>query len=155
METVYSPWARNGVGYVTRAGYVMIFVEGRKEKIYEHQYVAEKSHGKIPKGHVAMHLNGNRRDNRPENIRIGTQAENIRHDLSGRRPAHIIINGRHHRYCRGCDEVLPVEAFHRRTPVVPLRPGEEPRRMPICIACVKYHRKHGHYPVEGAKREAA
>lgn len=44
--------------------------------ILEHRLVALKKFGRLPKGSVVRHLNGNKIDNRPENLVLGTHAEN-------------------------------------------------------------------------------
>ena len=50
---------------------------GRANTVYVHALVAEAFVGPRPEGAVCRHLNGNSRDNRPENLAWGTQAENI------------------------------------------------------------------------------
>ena len=45
-----------------------------------HVLVAAAFHGPCPKGCEVLHINGNLRDNRPENLRYDTHAENI-HDI--------------------------------------------------------------------------
>lgn len=52
---------------------------GRKKFfVKEHQLVALKKYGAIPTGSVVRHLNGDKKDNRPENLVLGTHEENIR-----------------------------------------------------------------------------
>jgi len=50
-----------------RGYYVIITTKGR---MYEHKYVWEKYHGKIPDGKVIHHRNGDRLDNRIENLEL-------------------------------------------------------------------------------------
>jgi hypothetical protein len=62
------------------------FGEGIKSK-FVHRLVAEAFHGKCPEGHEVCHANHVRDDNRPENLRYGTHAENIRESVrDGRWP---------------------------------------------------------------------
>ena len=46
----------------------------------EHSLVAEAFHGPCPEGSEVLHINGDLHDNRPENLRYGTHAENM-HDI--------------------------------------------------------------------------
>jgi hypothetical protein len=53
-----------------------LFRGKRKTFVREHQLAAVKKFGSIPSGSVVRHLNGIKHDNRPENIVLGTSAEN-------------------------------------------------------------------------------
>ena len=53
-----------------------LFKGARKTFVYEHQLVAVKKYGRIPRGSVVRHLNGVKDDNAPENLALGTSAEN-------------------------------------------------------------------------------
>jgi hypothetical protein len=58
-----------GAGCIDRSGYKKIGVGGAVR--WEHIVVAEKAHGgELPKGAVVHHVNGNRADNRNENLVI-------------------------------------------------------------------------------------
>jgi hypothetical protein len=72
---------RGGRSIESRSGYVRVFCdeEGRPRYIYEHVLVAEKKIGRrIVPGEVVHHLNCDRTDNRPENLRVVSRAEHVR-----------------------------------------------------------------------------
>jgi hypothetical protein len=50
-----------------------------KGKVYEHRDEWEKHNGPIPPNHVVHHINGNRADNRIENLQLMSKAEHQRH----------------------------------------------------------------------------
>ncbi len=56
--------------------------DGRGTKTYVHILVCDAFHGPRPAGHEVAHLNGVRDDNRAENLRWATRAEN-HHDKRG------------------------------------------------------------------------
>ena len=61
--------------------------DGKSTTVKLHHFICAMAHGPRPSPkHVARHLNGDSRDNRPENLAWGTQAENladmIRHGTS-------------------------------------------------------------------------
>lgn len=51
----------------------------------EHHLVAVKKYGGIPPGNVVRHVNGVKDDNRPENLCLGTSAENTLDHVTARR----------------------------------------------------------------------
>lgn len=60
-----------GERYLNRDGYVMVSPEGYATVIAEHRYVMESSLGrKLVKGENVHHKNGNRSDNRLENLEL-------------------------------------------------------------------------------------
>ena len=55
----------------------------RKWRMKEHRFVWMKAHGDIPDGMVIDHINGNKRDNRLENLQCITQKQNMQRALRG------------------------------------------------------------------------
>ena len=60
-----------------RAGHVSVHLGRYCRGIPVHQLVMLAFHGCPPPGTEAMHLNGNPKDNRPENLKYGTHSENM------------------------------------------------------------------------------
>lgn len=60
-----------------RTGHLSVHLGKYCRGIPVHQLVLLAFHGYPPPGTEAMHLNGNPRDNRPENLKYGTHSENI------------------------------------------------------------------------------
>ena len=60
-----------------KAGHVSVHLGKYCRGIPVHQLVMLAFHGLPPPGTEAMHLNGNPKDNRPENLRYGTHSENM------------------------------------------------------------------------------
>jgi len=56
-----------GKGWI-QDGYKFIISEGKE--VAEHRVIWEKINGKIPAGHNIHHINGNRLDNRIENLQL-------------------------------------------------------------------------------------
>ncbi len=70
-----------------RAGHVSVHLGKYCRGIPVHQLVMLAFHGFPPPGTEVMHLNGDPRDNRPENLKYGTHSENmIDMYRSGKRP---------------------------------------------------------------------
>ena len=53
-----------------------LFMGTKQTFALEHRLVAAKKYGPIGRGTVVRHVNGNKSDNRPENLVIGSIAEN-------------------------------------------------------------------------------
>jgi hypothetical protein len=65
-------------GFIDKRGYHRVSVYGRET--YAHRVVVD-----APPGLIVHHLNGDPSDNRPENLRVMTQAEHVKeHGLSAR-----------------------------------------------------------------------
>ena len=74
-----NPNWRGGGRRVSSEGYVMLsFPEGGR--ISEHRLVMEKKLGRrLRRGEIAHHINGNRQDNRPENLELMTASQHSKH----------------------------------------------------------------------------
>ena len=57
---------------------------GQRRGVLEHRLVAAIKYGSLPDGIVVRHLNGDKTDNRPENLLPGTQRDNVRDHRSDR-----------------------------------------------------------------------
>ena len=71
---------------------VDLYKDGKKKKKKVHRLVMEAFVGPCPDGMECRHLNGNSRDNRLENLKWGTKAENIEDTL---RHGHTTRGERH------------------------------------------------------------
>ena len=60
-------------------GYKYIRVNGKFKR--EHRYVWEQYHGPIPEGMQIDHINGDRKDNRIENLRLANQSDNSKNRI--------------------------------------------------------------------------
>jgi hypothetical protein len=63
-------------GYFISNGYKILNLNGTQ--IEEHRYIWEQHNGKIPKGKFIHHINGNRMDNRIENLQCVTNSEHTK-----------------------------------------------------------------------------
>ena len=57
-------------------GYLYCWSDGRRMR--HHVHVWEKANGAVPSGYEIDHINGQRNDNRLENLRLVTRQENMR-----------------------------------------------------------------------------
>lgn len=63
--------------HVSKRGYLMIYVPGRGNVKYHH-YIWEQKYGKLPKGMHLHHIDGNRLNNKIENLQLLTPSEHCK-----------------------------------------------------------------------------
>lgn len=83
--TVHSPRSRGrNYGYNNGRGYLMVRIKQKRFRV--HRLIAKAFLGVEPKDHQVDHINGDRSDNVPSNLRYVTQEQNLRgyQKVSGR-----------------------------------------------------------------------
>lgn len=71
-------WGRAIATHVDSSGYRQVYV-AKGRTVQAHRYIWEAVHGPIPAGLQINHINGNKADNRLENLELVTRVENIKH----------------------------------------------------------------------------
>lgn len=106
-----------------QAGYKIITVNGKQIK--EHRLIAEEHLGRklkpFPK-EVVHHINGNKLDNRIENLEIIEQSSHVRKHIK----KHFVVNGK--KKCSKCLSELPEKKFR-------ISIKKYNYRSPVCNEC--------------------
>ena len=68
--------SNKGVVNIKGHGYAVVWRDGKPE--YEHRLVCEQVHGPAPDGMEVLHLDDDKTNNSPSNLRWGTRSENMK-----------------------------------------------------------------------------
>ena len=92
---------------------VRLVIDGRRKRVAVHRLVADAYLGAKPVGYEVCHINGDKTDNRAENLRYGTRKENAadreqhgRTSCGERHSAAIKASNHKERVKRGADHYL-------------------------------------------------
>jgi hypothetical protein len=104
-------------GYTPKRKLGACYMKDQSSGRHLHCVIWEKHHKKkIPKGYHIHHINGNKRDNRIQNLQCCSPAEHIRIHT----PSYHKINGTWVKYCKICENILPLNKFrHSKTKIRP------------------------------------
>lgn len=92
---------KKGTGTIRKDGYTVIKIDGHNK--YEHQIIWGKHFGQKPEGYDVHHKNGDKSDNRIENLELIAHGDH-RKNHSGS----FLKDGRWFKKCRVCGEVKEV-----------------------------------------------
>jgi len=131
-------------GYVTRFGYRRVWRPGTRQLVMEHVLVWERHRGPVPPGMELHHVNGDKLDNRIENLRLVSRLEHKR--LHG---GCELRDGQWWKPCRRCGTFRPVPQGYYLKPDGSVSPTCRPCSIRLAVE-YKRKRKAGK-----AERQAA
>lgn len=101
--------APGGYGSISAKGYRRVWDVCEKRYRMEHVMVWESANGKVPHGHDVHHKNGDKLDNRLENLELLSKVAHKR-DHGGCE----LVDGVWFKPCRKCGAMLNVSEYYKR-----------------------------------------
>lgn len=109
IENVVDVHAHETFFRITADGYMRVRISGIE--VLEHHLVWVRANGSIPPGKHVHHVNGDRQDNRLENLRVMDKRDHVRHHRIEERTERIgdVPDGM--KWCNRCKTIKPIDEF--------------------------------------------